>query len=139
MRWLLLISCAFIFSFGMKDDAQLIIQVEGIKKIKGKLMVAAFVNSETFPQAEESFKKYSFLVDSKKMTIELGGLPEGKPCAIAIYHDENSNEKFDANMFGMPTEIYGFSNNVRGTFGSPSFESAKVVIANNKKMTIKIY
>lgn len=42
--------------------------------------------------------------------------------AVAVYHDENSNEKIDTNIWGVPEELYGFSNNVRGTFGPPSLE-----------------
>lgn len=139
MRWALLIFCFSIFSFQQKDDAKLYLEVNGIEKTKGKIMVAVFLNSDVFPQANESFRSYSFPVDSKTMTLELDGLREGKPCAVAIYHDENNNEQLDENMFGMPSEKYGFSNNARETFGAPSFESAKVFIKNNKKIFIEIY
>jgi uncharacterized protein (DUF2141 family) len=44
---------------------------------------------------------------------------------ISAFHDENSNEKLDTNLFGMPTEDYCASRNARGTFGPPSFEDAK--------------
>ena len=34
------------------------------------------------------------------------------------------NEKLDTNFFGIPKEQFGFSNNAKGRFGPPSFESA---------------
>jgi uncharacterized protein (DUF2141 family) len=34
------------------------------------------------------------------------------------------NYKLNKNFLGMPSEDYGFSNNVRGTFGIPDFVSA---------------
>lgn len=33
--------------------------------------------------------------------------------ALRLMHDENDNGKLDANLVGMPTEGYGFSNNPR--------------------------
>ena len=38
--------------------------------------------------------------------------------AVAIYHDENSNKKFDT-FFSIPKEYYGFSNNAPVFFGPP--------------------
>ncbi|PHR42618.1 MAG: hypothetical protein COA32_17275 [Fluviicola sp.] len=139
MRWTLIILCVLAFSFKKKDNANLYLEVKGIEKIQGNIMVAVYSNSENFPKTEKSFKNYSFNVDAKVMTLKLDGLHEGKPCAIAVYHDENGNQKLDENMFGMPTEKYGFSNNARETFSAPSFESAKVVVKDNKKTTIEIY
>jgi len=45
--------------------------------------------------------------------------------AVTAFLDENGNEKLDTNLFGMPTEKYGFSNDARGSFGPPSFADAK--------------
>ena len=41
--------------------------------------------------------------------------------AVAIYHDENNNHHFDRNVFGLPAERYGFSNNPTLLLGPPSF------------------
>ena len=67
-------------------------------------------------------------------TIEL---PNGK-YAIGLYIDSNENEKLDSNFFGMPTEQFGFSNNVLGRFGPPSFESASFEVKEYKKVTIDL-
>ncbi len=50
-------------------------------------------------------------------------IPSGK-YAIAVIHDENMNGKLDANLLGIPTEGYGFSNNAKGIVGAPSFSAA---------------
>ena len=126
-------------SFEKKDDAKLYLEVTGIEKIQGKIMVAVYAESENFPKTGKSFKNYSFKVKSNSMTFKLDGLHNGKSYAIAVYHDENNNEKLDENMFGMPIEKYGFSNNARETFSAPSFESAKVVVKDSKKTSIEIY
>ena len=44
--------------------------------------------------------------------------------AVAIYHDENGNKKFDKNFFGLPTEGFGFSNNPGILFGPPDHDEA---------------
>ena len=50
-------------------------------------------------------------------------LPKGD-YAVTAFLDENSNNKLDSNLFGIPTELYGFSRNARGLAGPPSFADA---------------
>jgi uncharacterized protein (DUF2141 family) len=44
--------------------------------------------------------------------------------ALAVIHDENMNGKLDTNWLGIPKEGYGFSNDVKGLLGAPSFSAA---------------
>ena len=44
--------------------------------------------------------------------------------AIAFFQDENGNQKLDTGFFGVPTEPFGFSKDVMGKRGPPSFEAA---------------
>jgi uncharacterized protein (DUF2141 family) len=46
--------------------------------------------------------------------------------AICAYHDKNDNGRLDKNVFGIPTERYGFSNDPKRGFGPPTFEQASV-------------
>jgi uncharacterized protein (DUF2141 family) len=55
-------------------------------------------------------------------------VPKPGTYAIAVYHDENGNQKFDRNMFGLPAEAYGFSNNPGTLFGLPSFRSVRLKV-----------
>jgi uncharacterized protein (DUF2141 family) len=45
--------------------------------------------------------------------------------AVAIYHDENGNEKFDKTWMGLPDEGYGISNNPKIFLSAPAFDEAK--------------
>ena len=45
--------------------------------------------------------------------------------AIAVYHDENGNEKFDKTWIGLPDEGYGISNNPTILLSAPAFDEAK--------------
>ena len=50
-------------------------------------------------------------------------IPPGTYALVAI-HDENMNGKLDTNLLGIPTEGYGFSNDVKALLGAPSFSAA---------------
>jgi uncharacterized protein (DUF2141 family) len=44
--------------------------------------------------------------------------------AMAVIHDENMNGKLETDLLGIPTEGYGFSNDVKGVVGAPAFSTA---------------
>jgi hypothetical protein len=48
--------------------------------------------------------------------VVFSNVQPGRYAAIA-FHDENGNGKPDKNFLGVPTEPYGFSNNVQGFLG----------------------
>lgn len=56
-------------------------------------------------------------------------LPGAGVYAIALYHDENGNQKFDRTGIGLPAEGYGFSNNPATLAGLPSFRSVRLNVA----------
>ena len=59
--------------------------------------------------------------------------------AVALYHDENGNKKFDRNLIGIPTEGFGFSNNPGIAFGPPDHAEAAFDIGNDPvELQIKV-
>lgn len=58
------------------------------------------------------------------MQLEFNGLKPGT-YGVALFQDLNGNEKLDTNLFGVPTEPYGFSNNPVIRFSAPGFEEFK--------------
>jgi uncharacterized protein (DUF2141 family) len=73
---------------------------------------------------------------NKQVVVVIDSLEFGE-YAIRIFHDENENEKIDTNIFGIPTEDYGYSNDASSWFGPPSWEKAKFIF-NKPEMTIEI-
>ena len=69
------------------------------------------------------------------MKIKFDSIPAGT-YVLSCIHDENSNSVLDQNVFGIPTEGYGFSNNPGITFGQPSFSQVKFTVA--EKDSIKM-
>jgi uncharacterized protein (DUF2141 family) len=55
---------------------------------------------------------------------KFANVPPGE-YAISAFHDENENDEFDSNFFGLPAEGYCASNDARSALGPPRFDAAK--------------
>ncbi|KAA2238323.1 DUF2141 domain-containing protein [Salinarimonas soli] len=58
------------------------------------------------------------------MRFTFRNVPAG-PIAVAVYQDVNGNGQLDRNVIGIPSEPYGFSNDV-GRIAIPTFARAQV-------------
>ncbi|MCW9033748.1 MAG: DUF2141 domain-containing protein [Alphaproteobacteria bacterium] len=113
------------------------VEVDGIEEMTGKIMIAVYDKAEYFPsKSDKAIKKISAKVTAETMLVTVGDLPPGK-YGLSIYHDENSNEEFDKNFMGIPKELYGFSNNIRGFGGPPKFE-ATLITVSEEQTTISV-
>ncbi len=133
-----LIITLIIFFFSSSTCSDLIIEIQNIQKQSGSIHVALYDDSDDFPK--EQGKKLGL---KKKINevLEQGGiiiknLSPGS-YAIAIYHDENDNNRFDK-LLSIPLEKYGFSNDAPVFFGPPSFSDASFELNKNINSTISI-
>jgi uncharacterized protein (DUF2141 family) len=105
---------------------KLVLKIEGLRSNKGYVLVSVFKGSEGYPDKhEKAFRKFQLKINNKVATVDISSIPDGE-YAIAILHDENHDGKMNTNWIGWPKEGFGFSNNVMGTFGPPSFNKAKI-------------
>ena len=44
--------------------------------------------------------------------------------AVKLFHDRNGDGELATNLFGIPSEPFGFSNNAPAQFGPPAFADA---------------
>ena len=88
----------------------------------GKVRIA-LINSKAAYEDEEKFGFRLVEVGVKELKAEhtFSDVPPGV-YAIKAFHDQNGDKKHNRGLFGQPLEPYGFSNNVRGIFGPPSYE-----------------
>ena len=123
---LFILGLAIFFSFpGLAATRSVLVVVDGFKETKGKLMIGIYDSDSTFMKT--IYKGYSKEV--LDTTLEFAfELPEGE-YAISVYHDVNENNTLDVDSYGMPTESYGFSYNVQGQWGPPSFNDCKFLVA----------
>lgn len=91
---------------------------------------------QLFDSTQKVIKEEMSPVKENKCHILIANLDAGK-YAIRYYHDENMNGKMETNLFGKPTEGYGFSNNVTGKFGPPPFEKWLFEVSGDKKIILK--
>ena len=130
----------FLLGSASKLSAQknkLHIVITGFRNDRGKLLLSIFNADKGFPTSEkDAYGKHQQVVKNGKAVVDLE-LPEGE-YAIAVLHDENGNLKMDTRAFGLPKEGYGFSQNVMGTFGPPSFKKAAVHFPQQKEIEIRI-
>jgi uncharacterized protein (DUF2141 family) len=105
--------------------ARLTIAVQSLRSDGGIVRAAIYGSPAGFPLSK---KKAARIVDAPihdgVAEVQFPDLAPGD-YAVVIYHDENSNGKLDQNLVGMPTEGYGFSNNVKPKMAIPSFDSAR--------------
>jgi uncharacterized protein (DUF2141 family) len=101
------------------DRASLTVLVTGIRSNEGKLRFALYRTRESF--TNDPMLGGAETIEERRAEWRLSNLEPG-PYAVAIYHDENNDDKFNMNFLGIPTEDYGFSNNVRARLGPPSWK-----------------
>ena len=136
----LLLIFAIIFSGILTTNAQeeyadLTINISGLNSNKGNLLVGLYNEKESF--LKKQFKGDVVKIKDKKSIVIFKDLPKGE-YAVSFVHDENDNKKMDTNMFKIPKEDYGCSNNARGFMGPPKYDDAKFQLTANKTIEIKI-
>ncbi len=114
----------------------LTVKVSGIAVKKGMVEFGLFRDAEKFTKIGGTYRMLRVKVDAAEETVTFHNLPKGK-YAVCIYLDENNNNQCDKNFFGIPTERFAFSNNLRPMLSAPSFEACSVYLNENKSIVIR--
>lgn len=129
--------CAMVgFSAGAICQTKLQVTVKNIKGQKGNIIVGIFDSDENFLKKPLDGRMAKASGDS--ITVVFENLKPGK-YAVSVLHDANKNKDLDKNKLGIPKEGFGFSNNVIGAMGPPSFERALIdLLPDQKDLDINI-
>ena len=133
----LVIVCFSVFFWFELSAGEIRILVSNIEEKKGTIHYGVYNNPKLFP--DESGKILGGSEEVLKVIKDglfIDGLEESN-YAIAIFHDQNSNDKFDT-FFSIPKEKFGFSNNARVFLGPPKFEDASIFVGQNSIVEIMI-
>lgn len=135
MKFLLfLFSASALLSFTLSGNptlGNLTYQFSHLPSTKGVVRVVLYNKSDQFLSEKGWCRADSAYVKSDgSAEVKITGLPFGN-YAAALYLDENQNGVIDRNLMGVPTEAYGFSNNVRAKWNVPGFEKAAFLFQNN--------
>ena len=120
-----------------KDTYDLTVKVTSIQHNKGLIEFALYKNPAVFTQSGKTHRLARLDAKSPEVKFQFTDL-EATNYAIVVYHDDNSNKICDKNFFGIPTEAYAFSNNMRPKLSAPSFEECSVKLDKDKVITIKM-
>ena len=113
------------------------INISNIKPIVGKLSIA-LDTKDTYDKDDKSDSVFSFRkkASSANDKIIIHDVNLGT-YALSIFHDADNDNKLGTNFFGLPNEGYGFSNNVIGNFGKPTFKETSFIV-NGKQETVNL-
>jgi uncharacterized protein (DUF2141 family) len=111
----------------------LTIQVSGAESSAGHIHLYIFTSKTDYLKVPMKGKHLS--VDEEGGAVFNFKLSEGK-YSICAFHDKNGNGKLDKGFLGIPTELFAFSNQAKGLFGPPSYQSTLFEL--NKDTTLKL-
>jgi uncharacterized protein (DUF2141 family) len=117
------------------------VTVTGFPNEKGQALVALFVSAKGWPDDETfAFGRIALPIHGGEAVAEFEDVPSG-PFAVSAFHDEDVDRVLDKDLFGIPSEGYGFSRDARGSFGPPGFEAARLDLATGqtKYITIRVH
>lgn len=115
---------------------ELTINVSALTQGKGHVLVGLYAGEKNYIQ-EKAIIGSRIKVHSEQMQVIFKDIADGV-YAVSLYQDENDNNSLDFNLIGIPTEGYGFSNNI-GRFGRPSYQEAKFTVKGNAAISIALF
>ena len=114
-----------------QNASTLTVRVTGIRNANGKIRLGLYRDSN-FVEGRE------IEIDARTLSAKtvFANLPRGV-YSVNLFHDENMNDKMDSNLFGMPVEGYGMSNNPAKRMGKPGFDETNFQL-NQPQAAIEI-
>lgn len=135
-----LFSLLFLFLSTGNADAQskIVVTVTNLVNDKGSCKACLFNNASSFAGNGTAIKCIDIPIKNKTAATVFNEVPKGI-YAIAVFHDENNNNKMDKNFLGIPKEGYGASKNKLPFASAPSFKENKFELPENGTVHIEIH
>lgn len=127
-KWLsiILVCSSILICFGFKNFVQteeksLFIQLKDIRSTNGVIYIFLYNYENQYPKSPLTHYVVSKQnVKDGKLKVKIKDLEFNDHYAIALIDDENDNEDLDR-ILGIPTEGFGFSNNVHPIISLPKY------------------
>ena len=122
-----------LVTHGIAPANTVVVRVTGVKEPAGEIRVA-FCNRSF----DEQGCPWGGVEKAVVPTVEVrfADIPTGR-YAVAVYQDEDGSGQISTNLLGLPTEPYGFSNEV-GRMGPPSFKDAEFDVTGDTTVEVKV-
>lgn len=132
INYLLILICVFTLSSNTTENhCTLSVEFSNFRNTKGKLYIFLYNYKNQFP--DNPYKYYEVdktNVRNNRLLVNIPNMPKGQ-YAISILDDENDNDDLDR-FLGIPTEGYGFSNNVKPFLSLPNYEDLLFNLDNER-------
>jgi uncharacterized protein (DUF2141 family) len=139
------LALAFAPCAATSQSSQVLVQVTDIKSAEGEIGCALFNTEKGFPIDSLDAKVIWQPANPNGVTCEFTALEPGSytalepgSYAVSVSNDLNGNLRTDTKMFGIPTEDWGVSNNVRPRMRAPGFREAAFQLAGNQDLAIEV-
>ena len=107
------------------DGPRLNVVVDGLHSSRGDVVVEIYPDdSKRFLAHQAQVNSIHVKLDRLPPTVCLN-VPAPGYYAMAVFHDENGDRKFNRNALGLPSEGFGLSNDPAILFGLPSFRAVR--------------
>jgi uncharacterized protein (DUF2141 family) len=106
-----------------KPYSTITVRIEALRNDQGTVYVSLFDNKKSFKDNKGALLSGKARPAKQAAVVVLDKVTPGR-YALLFLHDENDNQKLDTNWIGIPKEGFGYSKDVMGKFGPPSFEDA---------------
>ncbi len=125
------------FSSADAQTGTIALDVTGIEVEEGGKVKIGLFNSEGYLEFGQEIIGINLEVKEAAISHALSEIPAGT-YVLAVYQDQNDDDKLNKNLFGAPSEPYGFSQNEYGLFGPPDFEDVSFEMKENETISLSI-
>jgi len=122
------LATSLLTSYAHVHAATVMFEIEGIKNDAGKIYLSLFKGEENY-QNKKAEAWQIIKPESGSKTVIFNDLAAGE-YVIQYFHDENDNSELEKNLFGSPTEGYGFSNDAKPSYGPARYEDMKFTVSD---------
>ena len=116
---------------------QIAVHIHDVPSSKGKINVAVYNSKDGFLKVDKIYKGDSIIASEGVTHMLIKDLPEGE-YALAVFYDENGNDKLDTNWLGIPKEKVAFSKAKMRTFGPPRYKDCAFMVNKDTKIDVSL-
>jgi uncharacterized protein (DUF2141 family) len=131
---------SFVVAAVANSTSTLTVTVLGLQDQNSQVCLRVFANEQGFPLSDRS-EVHSQCTETTKnsVTIKIPNLKPGT-YAVAVVDDRNRDYRLNRDLWGIPQEGFGISNNpqVSALTGLPKFHDASFALTEDKTVDITI-
>jgi len=114
--------------------ADIKLEIAGVNAQQSKIYVQLFKGEDNYLNDNALTATY-IQAKAGLNFVSFTDVPAGE-YVVRFYQDENNNGTLDTNLFGMPSEGYGFSNNAKPNYGPVAYTDAAFTVTEDPSTQI---